>query len=147
MNRPKSSVGVFLYGSYMSLDVLAGADVVPDSVGVSCLPGFDIEIGSLANLVESSQHSVFGTLVRLSQEDVERLYSPAQSVLGGTRYYPRAVLVVHSTGGYEPAPCYLARETPSGGPQEPYVQRVLAAARSFEFPDWNLRRLESFLPS
>ena len=61
MTEPK--VWVFFYGSFINLDVLREAGLVPDRVEVARLGGFDIVIRPLANLIRSDQHSVYGILV------------------------------------------------------------------------------------
>ncbi|MDA8021101.1 MAG: hypothetical protein MPN21_26995 [Thermoanaerobaculia bacterium] len=46
-----SKVAVFFYGSYMNAAVLQKAGIEPERFDVTWLPGFDIEIGPLANLI------------------------------------------------------------------------------------------------
>jgi hypothetical protein len=136
-------VHAFFYGSYMNLEVLAQVDLRPRDVEIACLPGFDIRIAPLANLVPSHDHSVYGILARASHAELERLYAHARDVLGGT-YLPRAVVVETRDRRFVPALCYIADDAGAGAPSADYLERILKPARELDFPDWYVRRLESF---
>src|SRR5262249_60689008 len=91
MTEPK--VCVFFYGSFINLDVLRGAGLVPGRVEVARLGGFDIVIRPLANLVRSVPHSVYGILATATHAELGRLYDYARDKLGGLtcrkRCWPR----------------------------------------------------------
>lgn len=143
MTSPK--VVTFFYGSYINPAVLREVDLVPDRVDVARLPGFDIQIRPLANLVPSDQHTVYGILADATHAELERLYDHARDVLGGV-YLPQAVLAYPRSGQAEPALCYIAPHlTPSPASAE-YVGRIVEPARAYGFPPWYINRLESFLP-
>ena len=90
-------IWTFFYGSYINLDVLKEVDYIPDEHHVARLPGFDIVIGPLANLVPSDQYTVYGIVATGTHAELDRLYAHAESVLGG-RYLPEAVLVQTASG-------------------------------------------------
>jgi len=136
-------VDTFFYGSYINRDVLAEVDLVPDSMEVACLSGFDIRIGPLANLVPSPAHSVYGVVAALTHAELERLYVHAREVLGGV-YRPQAVIVQTRDRRYAPALCYIADDLAGGAASDDYVDRIVRPARELGFPDWYLERLESF---
>ncbi len=139
------SVVTFFYGSYINREVLREVDLVPERTRVARLPGFDITIRPLANLVESDEKTVYGVLASATHAELDRLYAHARSVLGGV-YLPRAVLAYTAGGQAEPALCYLAPNLPTRPASEGYIQRILGPARELGFPRWYLERLESFLP-
>ena len=139
-------VRAFFYGSYINPAVLAEVDWVPEDVQVACLPGFDIRIGPLANLVPSDEHSVYGTVVLASHEELDRLYAHARDVLGGV-YLPQAVIVETRDRGFVPALCYIADDLGTAPPARDYVDRILGPARELGFPEWYVRKLESFRPA
>ncbi len=143
MTDPK--VVTFFYGSYMNPAVLRENGVVPDRVEVARLPGFDIEIHPLANLVPSDRHTVYGVLATATHEELARLYDHARDVLGGV-YLPHPVLAYTLSGQAEPALCYLAPRLAPGPAAPHYVTRIVGPARDFGFPAWYISRLESFLP-
>lgn len=135
----------FFYGSYMDPAVLRGVGVVPDRVEVARLPGFDIEIHPLANLVLSDRHTVYGVLATATHAELGRLYDHARDVLGGV-YLPHPVLAYTLTGQAEPALCYIAPQLTPGPAAPEYVARIVWPARAYGFPEWYIRRIESFLP-
>ena len=72
---PQTSVWTFFYGSFIDLDVLKRAGVVPERFEVARLGGFDVEIKPLANLVRSEQHCVYGIVAATTHQELRRLYS------------------------------------------------------------------------
>jgi hypothetical protein len=142
MTEPK--VWVFFYGSFINLDVLRGAGLVPDRAEVARLSGFDIVIRPLANLVQSDQQSVYGILVTATHAELGRLYDLARDKMGGT-YLPQAVLV-ETAGAWRPAICYIAPNMEPGAPSNDYIDRIVMPARQHGFPAWYLARLETFRP-
>ncbi len=143
MDEPK--VVTFFYGSYINPTVLREVDLHPDRVEVARLPGFDIEIRPLANLVPSDQHTVYGILATATHAELGRLYDHARQVLGGV-YLPQAVLAYTLSGQTEPALCYIAPSLQEGPASADYVGRIIEPAREYGFPAWYITRLESFLP-
>lgn len=136
-------IWTFFYGSYMNLDVLKGVDYIPRRYEVARLPGFDISIGPLANLVRSDRHSVYGIVATGTHAELARLYDHAESVLGG-KYLPEPVLVVTESGQWLPALTYIAPSLPDQTVADDYLDRILVPAREHGFPQWYLDRLESF---
>ena len=142
MAEPK--VSTFFYGSYINRDVLRAVDLEPERLEVARLPGYDISIRPLANLVASDEHAVYGVLASTTHSELERLYRHAREVLGGV-YLPHPVLVYTLAGQVEPALCYIAPALTPAPADPAYVHRILDPAREYEFPAWYLKRLESFL--
>jgi hypothetical protein len=136
-------IAVFFYGSYMNPKVLAEAGLAPDRFETARLDGFDVEIRPLANLVESPERCVYGLLTRATHAELERLYAHARDVLGGT-YLPHPVVVETRSSGARPALCYIAPASPARPAANEYVDRILAPAREHAFPEWYVKRLESF---
>ncbi len=141
MTEPE--IWTFFYGSYMNLDVLKEADYVPRRHEPARLPGFDISIGPLANLVRSEQHTAYGIIATGTHTELARLYDHAEAVLGG-KYLPEPVLVVTGDDRWLPALTYIAPELPSKPASDDYIDRLVAPARGHGFPDWYIDRLESF---
>ncbi len=139
------TIVTFFYGSYINLDVLRELDLVPERVEVARLPGFDLLIRPLANLVPSDEHTVYGILATATHAELDRLYKHAQHVLGGT-YLPRAVLAYTVSGQLEPALCYIAPSLKPAPASADYVQRILKPALAYGFPAWYTKKIESFLP-
>ena len=141
---PQATVWAFFYGSNINLGVLKKVDYIPGEVHVARLPGFDIEICPLANLVRSDRHCVYGILATGAHDELDRLYGRyVQDELGAT-YLPEAVLCERLDGTLVPALCYISPETESAPATDEYLNRIVEPAREFGFPDWYMKRLEAF---
>jgi hypothetical protein len=141
MNEPR--VWTFFYGSYINRQVLAEADLAPESFELGRLDGYDIHIEPRANLVASERDCVFGVLAQATHAELGRLYAHARDVLGET-YLPHPVLVVTRDGTWRPVLCYIAPSMVPRPADPAYVERILAPARELGFPRWYLERLERF---
>jgi len=137
-------VWVFFYGSYINVDVLKEVGLVPESMEVAKLSGFDIRIAPRANLVRSARDCVYGVLATANHRELARLYTHAQEVLGET-YLPEAVLVEAANGTWRPAMTYLCPSMEPRPAERAYVERILEPARKFSFPTWYIERIERFL--
>ena len=143
MKQPK--VWTFFYGSYMNLNVLKEADLIPEQHEVAKLNGFDIQIRPLANLIRSDQHCVYGIIATATHDELRRLYAHAEHVLGGI-YLPEAVLVERRDGTWKPTLCYIAPAMEPQPAAREYVDRIVGPAKEYGFPAWYIERLESFRP-
>ena len=138
------TVWTFYYGSNINLEILKRFDYVPDRVEVARLPGFDITIRPLANLVPSERHCVYGILATGTHDDLDRLYGRyVQDELGAT-YLPEAVLCQTLDGRWIPALCYIAGPIDPAPATDAYLDRIVKPAREFRFPEWYVERLEGF---
>ena len=142
---PEPAVWVFFYGSYINMDVLREAQYSPARYEVARLVGFDICIRPRANLVRSTQHSVYGILATGTHAELSRLYAHAKDVLGET-YLPEAVLAETLEAGWKPALCYVCPAMVPRPATNDYIDRIVTPARKYGFPTWYLERLESFRP-
>ena len=139
------AVWTFFYGSYMNLDVLREVALAPELWEVARLAGFDIRIEPRANVVHSEEGIVYGIVATATHEELDRLYAHAKDVLGEV-YLPEAVLIETLDGKLRPALCYICPSmTPRRADRE-YVERIVAPARRYGFPDWYVQRLERFRP-
>ena len=88
---------------------------------------------------------MFGVLACATHRELDRLYAHARDVLGET-YLPHPVLVQTQAGEARPALCYIAPRMIEKPADRDYVDRILEPARTLDFPEWYLARLESFRP-
>lgn len=140
-----ATVWTFFYGSYMNFSVLREVDLVPETFEVAKLAGFDIVIRPRANLVRTTERSVFGVVATATHAELTRLYAHAKDKLGEI-YLPEAVLVETRSGAWRPALCYVCPAMEPRPAAADYVERIVAPARQYGFPDWYVARLESFRP-
>ncbi len=150
MSDPHSThpVYVFFYGSYINRDVLAEVDLTPDRLSVARLPGYELRIRPLANIVPASHAVTYGIICLAHHDALVRLYQHAEHVLGGV-YLPEAVLVETDLGddtppAYRPALTYIAHHLPDAQADNDYVSRISVPGRAYGFPDWYIDHIESF---
>jgi hypothetical protein len=137
-------VNVFFYGSYMNFDVLAKFGIGERHYEVVQLPGYELTIGSAANVVKSGLERVFGIIVQLTHVELQTLYgSDAQAQLGA-QYLPEPVLVVTPTGDLVLSLCYITYDPVDGRPSATYIDSILKAGRKYHFPPSYIRHIESF---
>ncbi len=140
-----AKVWVFFYGSYMNFDVLKEVNFAPEQWEAAKLNGFDIRIQPRANLVRAEPACVYGIIAAATHQELSRLYAHAQDVLGET-YLPEAVLVEVLDGKWKPALCYICPEMQPRPAVQDYVDRIVKPAKELSFPEWYIKRLESFRP-
>lgn len=133
-------IPVFFYGSFMRPDVMASAGYVPDRIQVARLSGFDMRVCPHACIVRSSEHAVYGILVRASHEELDRLYHRD----GVGAFLPEAVVVEMDIGGLVPAMCYIPPAEQDCPAEADYLEKLLVAAKGYGFPQWYVQRLERF---
>ena len=135
-------IPVFFYGSFINVDVLKDADLVPDELVVTRLHGWDIKIAPLATLAPKDRGVVYGVNADCSHEELDRLYS--QAWVGA--YLPEPVLVeVVATGGFVPAITYVKWEEGDARAAADYVERITGPGERLGFPKWYLDHLRSFV--
>lgn len=137
----EKKVWVFFYGSFINRQVLARGGLALERFEIARLWGFDIVIETLATLVPSDRHCVFGIACEVTHEQLRTLY--AQDWLGGS-YLPEAVLVETQGAQLLPALCFVAPARPPARPANDYLDWITAPAREYGFPDFYIERLERF---
>jgi len=140
----EAEVRTFFHGSYMNFDVLREVNYIPEKWAVAKLSGFDIVIRPRANLLRSEQHCVYGIVATATHQELGRLYAHAQDIILGKIYLPEVVLVETSDNKWQPALCYICPEMKSQPAAPDYVDRIVKPAKEFGFPEWYIKRLESF---
>jgi len=141
MREPK--VWTFFYGSYINFEVLKEVNLAPQQWEAAKLSGFDIRIQPRANLIRDEQHCVYGIVATATHQELARLYAHAKDVLGEL-YLPEAVLVETRNGTWRPALCYICPEMAAQPADNAYLERIVKPARELGFPEWYIRRINSF---
>lgn len=95
-------MNVFFYGLFMDASLLAGKGMTPRSVATGHVENVELRIGDRATLVPSPGRRVFGIMMDVAEDDVERLYAE-DSVAD---YRPEAVNVELADGSMVEATCY-----------------------------------------
>ena len=81
---------VFFYGLFMGQALLEQKGLQVAGSEMSRLDGYDLRIGKRATLAACPGHAVYGVVMDMAREDVEKLYSE----VGLREYRPETVTVV-----------------------------------------------------
>jgi hypothetical protein len=109
---PSRRIDVFFYGLFMDADLLRAKGVHPTNPRLVCLLGFALRIGQRATLIPDPDSRVYGLVMQLSHDEIERLYAEP----GVQMYRPEAVIAELTDGTRIPALCFNLPVPP--GPDE-----------------------------
>ncbi len=124
-------INVFFYGLFMDADALKVKGYQPIDPRQVCVPGFALRIGQRATLVPDPEARVYGILMQLSHDEIERLYAEP----GVREYRPEAVIAEFDDGFHIPALCFnLPEPPPPDESNEEYAQKLRDLARRLGLP-------------
>ncbi len=132
-------VKVFLYGSFMSLQVLRNHGLTREiaPLEVATLEGFDIALSPSATLVPSTKDMVYGVIAELTQEELDLLYTRDWL----KDYRARPIIVKRRNGQEVAATCYIAPPHPNSPTKPDYVAQLIETSTAYSFPSWYVERL------
>ena len=114
-------INVFFYGLFMDADALRTKGVQPAHPRRCCVSGFTLRIGQRATLVPDPGGRVYGVLMELSHDEIERVYAEP----GVREYRAEAVIAEFDDGGQVAALCFNLPIPPRPDEvNEAYVQRL-----------------------
>lgn len=137
-----SEVLVFFYGGLINQRMLERVGINPSHRESATLAGFELTIRPYVNLRACNAGVVFGQLMTVSHENLERVYAQLK-----VKYLPYPVLTLSAEGSHVPALCYIAGAMPDSQAEREHVMMLLEAAERLAFPAWYLDRIRAFLPS
>jgi gamma-glutamylcyclotransferase (GGCT)/AIG2-like uncharacterized protein YtfP len=133
----------FAYGSNMDRNQMNNR--CPDNhlIGQGLLPNYRFIINSrgVASVVVDSGSKVLGIIFRISIKD-ERTLDRYEGVRGG--YYHKELLQINTEIGQQQALVYIASDNSTGPPRPGYLERIIKAAKEFNFPEDYIRNIESW---
>ncbi len=131
------SLKIFLYGSFMDIEVLRTLGVVPRTFETAELKNWTITFSPMATLVRSEEDSVYGIIAELSRTEVRTLYSRDDL----KHYKPVEITVETERNKRVPAQCYISKPGTGQKPSVEYLRRVIHAAENLDFPPAYLAQL------
>jgi len=124
-------IPVFFYGLFMDADALRAKGVEPINPRRGCVAGFTLRIGQRATLVPDPPARVYGVLMELSHDEIERVYAEPSV----RTYRPEAVLVELDDTVRVAALCFNLPVPPSPDEvNEDYAQRLRDLALRLGLP-------------
>lgn len=124
----------------MDPEVLRHKGLEPGEFTVACVEGYGLRIGERATLARSDGERVFGTVMRLSPEELELLYSE-ESVAD---YVPVSLVAVDLEGVRIEAVSYILPLELLSGKNPDYAHALLSVAEKIGLPDSHLKQIETF---
>ena len=125
-------VRVFFYGLFMDPQALEAKGFRPTEVSRAYIEQYELRLGQRATLVPVREGQVHGTVMRLTHEEVDRLYSePSVSA-----YRPEPVVARLPNGSAEPALCFNLPNPPAeNSGNRDYAIALRAVAQKMGLPD------------
>lgn len=134
---------IFFYGHFMDPDVLLSYGYRPSTPQIVKLEQYELKIGKRATLIKNQQETVWGTIIRLNDKELNELYS-MPSVSG---YYPEDVKCKTKNGEYINAISYILPEnyTISSSQNTQYVTKLIDICKKMSLPLSYQQKLKSYL--
>jgi len=131
-------INIFFYGLFMDADALRAKGVQPMNPRRSFVSGFTLRIGQRATLVPDPEARVYGVLVDLSHDEIERLYTEPSVRM----YRPEAVIAELDDGARVPALCFNLSPPPRlDEVNKDYAQRLRDLALRVGLPASYVERI------
>ena len=143
--REPRRVRVFFYGTFMSPEVLARYGINVENVTPARVQNFDIYIRPRVNLISKNGASVYGGVVSVTHEELDRIYQGLEKQFG-LKYLPEAVLAepIERTAESEPVLCFITAQMEPGAPDPEYVRELATCVRALNLPESYALQIESF---
>lgn len=129
---------IFFYGLFMDQHLLRQKGLDPIDFKLASVAGYGLRIGERATLEISKNEEVFGSIVKLSAEELEQLYGE-QSVAD---YIPIPLTAADMEGNRTEAISYILPMELLSGHNPEYARALLLAAGKIGLPDTYLKTIE-----
>src|SRR5437667_12473267 len=86
----------------MDAELLRAKGIEPVSIRIASVPGFALRIGQRATLTPAPNSRVYGVLMGLTHNEIERLYSEKNVSI----YRPETIIAKLADGSHVPALCF-----------------------------------------
>lgn len=129
--RSSRRADVFFYGLFMDEELLRDKGVSPTDAELASVRDQELRIGERATLAPATSRRVHGVVMRLTVDDIERLYAEPSV----RAYEPQALLVELDRGGVVAALCYtLPVPPPATARNQEYSAKLRAIAEKVGLP-------------
>jgi len=131
-------IEILFYGLFMDEDALREQGLRPAGARQALVDGFVLRLGARATLVPDAGQSVHGMLMRLTHDELDRLYAePTVSA-----YRPEPVIAKLANGESVAALCFNLPRAPDGASSNPdYAEKLKAVARKLGLPESYIRSI------
>ena len=125
------TVDVFFYGLFMDQTLLRSKGIAASDPRPASVEGFGLRVGKRATLVPARDERSYGMVMRLTQRDLNELYSAP----GLEQYQPEKITCTTFTGEVVSALCYNLPQAPAPDEvNEEYAAQLRAVLAELGFP-------------
>ena len=128
---------VFFYGLFMDEKLLREKGIDPKKPRKALIMDYELRIGERATLIPSAGETSYGILMRVSEGDLEKLYSESSV----SDYVAEKVKVVIEENESIEASCYNLPKHLVSGENKQYAYTLLDLVKSLGFPKSYVDRL------
>lgn len=132
---------VFFYGLFMDEDLLKKKGLNPSATKIAYLVGYGLRIGERATLIKSTQERSYGSVIQLSNDELEILYGD-KSV---EDYIPEEVTITDINGTRSAAVCYILSIEKLSGRNREYAKSLAVVARKIGLPEEYIGEIETWI--
>lgn len=129
---------VFFYGLFMDEDLLREKGFNPSAPMIAYVDDYGLRIGAKATMLPLPGERAYGTLMELSDSEVESLYGEA----GVADYEPVPVTAVTMTDDPVSAVSYLLPEAKLSGTNAAYLDSLISIAEKIGLPGEYIEELK-----
>jgi hypothetical protein len=131
-------IEVFFYGLFMDQAALREQGFRPAGARLARVDGFALRLGARATLVLDAGQSVHGMLMRLTHDELDRLYAEPSVAA----YRPEPVIAKLTNGESVAALCFNLPRAPDGASSNPdYAAKLTVVARKLGLPEDYIRSI------
>ena len=132
---------VFFYGLFMDDDLLKKKGLNPSATKIVHVVGYGLRIGERATLIKSTQERSYGSVIQLSNDELEILYGD-KSV---EDYIPEEVTITDINGTRSAAVYYILSIEKLSGRNRKYAKSLAVVARKIGLPEEYIGEIETWI--
>ena len=132
---------VFFYGLFMDGDLLKVKGLNPSNARLAYVPGYGLRIGERATLEISPDERAYGSIMNLSEEEVEELYSEKSVV----DYVPNQLVAFDMQGQSVEVISYILPMKMVSGSNSEYARSLAIIAQKIGLPDYYINEIETWI--
>ena len=140
MIHESTTESVFFYGLFMDENLLMQKGLSPVGYRLAYVPGHGLRIGERATLEISKREEVYGSVMKLRLEELQKLYGE-ESVAD---YVPTRLAVIDMDGNDIEATSYILPMKRLSGRNPEYARALSLVASKVGLPNTYLKTIEAW---
>ena len=134
-------IDAFFYGLYMDRELLEKMGMVPLEVKKARLEGYQIDFRGKVKLVPRHDQAVWGTIIKLSQSDLAKMYSSVAT----SAYKPQPATAITEEGEQVQVVFYNLPEDQNVEVNTAYLRILIGIIERVDLPATYIKELKQLL--